>query len=493
MAKHQDDELSSLLSQYNADEEQSNPRIMIVDDDADVRESLAESLREYRVITCDSGKAALMNMDDDIECVIMDAKMPGMNGFKATRAIHERFPDTPIMIHTAYQKEHNISDVVELGVQGYIPKGSNDINDIRLKVSSLCEIHRLRKERKLYENHLEDLVAEQTWLIKETQHHLMAAESMAAVGRAMGGTSHNIKNAVMTLTSTIEELTDIYGRLEETVSTLSRRDEWANIKMIGHEVKDYHAQNDRDSPEEVRERRSSIQARLMTEALPTRYAKELAKCHVSEESLNDLIRVMHDGDDEPVISYIRDMRNLSVNLKMQENIKGRIFRAVHAIKHNMQDIDSYVADYDIHQGLESTVELLSYPVRNRITFKRDYKDVGTINAYPGLLNQVWHYVVGNAIEAIEDTGTVEITTDCEDDGVLVGIRDDGMGIREEYLPKVFNPYFTTKGNGIGGGLGLSFAYNIMDEYGGSIKIDSEPGIGTTVNIYIPRESRHKKE
>ena len=67
--------------------------------------------------------------------------------------------------------------------------------------------------------------------------------------------------------------------------------------------------------------------------------------------------------------------------------------------------------------------------------------------------------------------------------VRIAVSDHGIGISEEHLPKIFDPYFTTKRKG--SGLGLATSYSIMKNHGGTMTVQSEPGVGTTFHIYLP--------
>ena len=116
---------------------------------------------------------------------------------------------------------------------------------------------------------------------------------------------------------------------------------------------------------------------------------------------------------------------------------------------------------------------------------------------------VFRNVVTNAVEAMPDGGTLTIkaenlTVEGQDSGlpldpgdfVHISIQDQGKGIAEEHMKKIFDPYFSSKQRGTqkGMGLGLTTAYVIVKQHQGHFQIESSPGVGTTVNIYFPAES-----
>ena len=99
-----------------------------------------------------------------------------------------------------------------------------------------------------------------------------------------------------------------------------------------------------------------------------------------------------------------------------------------------------------------------------------------------LYGQVFNSLLANAVEAIQTQGTVVLTAALSDDGkrVRVSLRDDGPGMTREQLAKAFRPFFTTKTKGLG--VGLPLAKRIVERFGGTISIDSEPGRGTVVDL-----------
>jgi len=100
-----------------------------------------------------------------------------------------------------------------------------------------------------------------------------------------------------------------------------------------------------------------------------------------------------------------------------------------------------------------------------------------------LLRQVIDNLTRNAVEAIENEGSVEIETDFVDRFVVIRVRDSGVGIPGDVLSKLFEPFFTTKSHGTG--LGLATSQQIMFEHNGHLLVESQPGKGTTFSLLLP--------
>ncbi len=107
----------------------------------------------------------------------------------------------------------------------------------------------------------------------------------------------------------------------------------------------------------------------------------------------------------------------------------------------------------------------------------------TIKLDPDLMKQVLINLIKNAIEAINEQGSLKISSRLEKSVVKIEISDTGCGISEKYLKEIFNPFFTTKKKGTG--LGLTISYRIVKAHGGIIKIKSKEGKGTTCTILLP--------
>jgi len=123
-----------------------------------------------------------------------------------------------------------------------------------------------------------------------------------------------------------------------------------------------------------------------------------------------------------------------------------------------------------------------------IEIRRDYgRNLPELLLDPNQIEQVFINIFLNAAQAMQGEGVLAIRSwlDPEGDEVLFSITDNGCGIPEAHLAKVFDPFFSTKENK-GTGLGLSVSYGIIQEHGGSIEVHSEVGVGTTFTLRFPR-------
>lgn len=103
------------------------------------------------------------------------------------------------------------------------------------------------------------------------------------------------------------------------------------------------------------------------------------------------------------------------------------------------------------------------------------------------IKQVLINIVKNGIESMQRGGTLSIEAAAEQDAAAIRIADQGTGIPPEALARLGDPFFTTKENGTG--LGLAVSYKIVRNHGGRIEVSSKPGAGTTFTIYLPVEGR----
>jgi signal transduction histidine kinase len=110
----------------------------------------------------------------------------------------------------------------------------------------------------------------------------------------------------------------------------------------------------------------------------------------------------------------------------------------------------------------------------------------------GRLHQVFLNILSNAIQAIENNGTIDIRTRTRKGRIIISISDTGCGISQDLLPKITDPFFTTKEPGKGTGLGLSITYNILRDYEGTLEFESQKDSGTKAIISLPLSGKAGK-
>jgi signal transduction histidine kinase len=105
----------------------------------------------------------------------------------------------------------------------------------------------------------------------------------------------------------------------------------------------------------------------------------------------------------------------------------------------------------------------------------------------GQMKSVISNLVINSLDAMPDGGLLRISTRRASgpERVIIEVRDNGSGIKKEHLPLIFDPFFTTKETGKGTGLGLSITLSIVERHGGTIRVSSEEGAGTSFVIELP--------
>jgi signal transduction histidine kinase len=147
-----------------------------------------------------------------------------------------------------------------------------------------------------------------------------------------------------------------------------------------------------------------------------------------------------------------------------------------------------VSEFDVNEGLKSVVYLAKSVIPNSIDVVEAYGPLRQIVCTPSQLNQIFLNLIINASQAIEGEGRITVATREEGQFVRIDVADTGTGIPLEIHERIFEPYFTTKPEGVGTGLGLNIARDIARAHGGDITVDSRPGHGATFTVMLPIEA-----
>jgi len=309
-----------------------------------------------------------------------------------------------------------------------------------------------RQELELWAQTLEQRVQERTYEIQEKnqrlteliekmkkiQEQLVQSEKMASLGQLVAGIAHEINNPVNFISSNITPLKNYIRDVKQLIT------HYDQMRCLNSEQQT-----------EIDRIKQTIEFDLLI------------------NDLDDLIKDIETGAVR-IRRIVQDLRNFS-----------RLDEAELKI-------------IDIHESLDTTLNLLGHLYENRISVHKRYREIPPIECYAGQLNQVFMNLLANAAQAFDRKGNVWITTSVQDENasrervqgerrrkVRISIRDDGRGISENVLPKIFDPFFTTKDVGEGSGLGLSISYGIIEKHQGEITVTSRVGEGTEFTIILP--------
>ena len=265
---------------------------------------------------------------------------------------------------------------------------------------------------------------------KELESQLVQTEKLASIGHLAAGVAHEINNPISYVSSN-------YTTLEEHVRRLL----------------------------EVLEAYEEARPAIRDEALARRL-----------EQLGERVELAFVKEDVAVL--LRESR---------EGI-GRVRKIVQDLK-NFSRVDAE-DDWqwtDLHQGIESTLNIVASELKYRADVVREYGDLPEVKCLPSQINQVLLNLLTNAAQAMERFGRILLKSWADERQVFLSVQDNGKGMPAEVLGRIFDPFFTTKPVGQGTGLGLSISYKIIQQHGGTIRVASEPGRGTRFLISLPRE------
>lgn len=280
------------------------------------------------------------------------------------------------------------------------------------------------------------------WEIQSTQSVLLQSEKMSALGEMVAGVAHEINNPVGFIHGNLEHIENYLQDLIQAIYIYQQH-----------------------SPE-----------------LPTSTLEELQELEVDFliQDSGDILKSMKLGT-QRICEIVLSLRNFS---RLDE---------------------AEIKLVDIHEGIDSTLVILAHRLKANsqqpeIEITKNYGTLPKVECYAGQINQVFMNILSNAIDAFEEINQnlsyqeiqanpnqICIYTDVIDnEQVNICIKDNGPGIPEHIIDKLFNPFFTTKTVGKGTGLGLSISYKIVTEkHQGSLQCQSEMGKGTEFIVQIP--------
>jgi signal transduction histidine kinase len=328
--------------------------------------------------------------------------------------------------------------------------------------------------------------------LRQNEALLHEKEKMAGLGTLAAGLAHELNNPAAAVRRASDQLRELLLKWQKAMSALDALDLDADQTQ---RVKDLRLAIARHAVEPVdldalarSDRETEVEQWLAEHGLENPW--ELAPTLVGFGwKVADLEQLAEHFSDEQIAVLTESLGTGSAVYSLLDEVaKGaeRISEIVKAVKSYSYLDRAPVQAVNVHEGLDNTLVILRHKLKNNIHIIREYDpDLPQIEAYAGELNQVWTNIIDNAVDALNGQGEIKLRTSRDDGYVVVELSDNGPGIPPDIQSRVFEPFFTTKPPGVGTGLGLNIAYNIIHKHYGEIQLDSRPG-STTFRVRLPR-------
>ncbi|MBI4591783.1 MAG: response regulator [Candidatus Rokubacteria bacterium] len=489
-------------------------KVLIVDDDPDILDSMAEGLRTlgYDVLPASDGEAAFQVFRaEHPPLVITDLQMPRIDGLGLMKTIKAASPSTAVLIITGHADLDSAIQAVRQGAFDYLVKPF-DLETLLGRVNQALERHRLLAENEVLLAELEQRVQARTAALVESERRLHAlfngiTDSLVIVDQAFTIVAAN--EAAAALSGTPAEslivrncFRELFGREEvcegcpilesfatgrATSRSMSRRDSDGCVRYL--EVSGYPLADEGERPTEAVEHIRDVTEKVH-QAHHLHNSEKLAAvgqfaAGLAHELGNALAII--GGAVQFLLGCPGDRRQAS-----REYLEV-IHRNVAAAGGTIRDLLAFAKPREPSLRVLDVTESLD---RARLLLRGEFEKHGVevVRQYaPGLpriqgdreqLQQVFLNLLLNALQAMEDGGTITITAVFgPPEWVRVELTDTGHGISKEHLDRIFDPFFTTRERGTG--LGLSITHRHVEAHGGRLTVESQEGKGTRVTVLLP--------
>lgn len=315
-------------------------------------------------------------------------------------------------------------------------------------------------------------------------------EKLMSLGKLAAGLAHELNNPASAIVRSAKGLTELLAGVEDASRALGEAglnpEQLAAVAAM-REICLATPVTSVRSPLERADREDAMGAWLEAHGAAVGAAESLAETALTLEALDRLAAALERPALDIALRWVAAgcaARRIALEI---ERASSRIYQLVGAVKgFTRMDHATAPEDVDISRGLTDTLAVLQAKARAKsvaVTIEVEAA-LPRVQGIGGELNQVWLNLIDNALDAVAESGRVDVTAVRSGAKVVVRVVDNGPGIPEDIRKRIFEPFFTTKGVGQGTGLGLDIARRLVQRHDGEIDVDSQSG-RTEFRVSLP--------
>jgi two-component system, NtrC family, sensor kinase len=304
---------------------------------------------------------------------------------------------------------------------------------------------------------------------------LVQAEKNNALGVLMSGIAHEINTPLSAIKASSENISlslkDFIDKISNENSQI-RNEEWQLISKILSDLED---PKEALSTREIRAKKKELAKYLSEKGISE--AEDIAEIFTGLGIYQDLIpyeSLIFNKNFRNILDIIKILHGIRLKSTTIEYSSGRISKIVKSLKSFTQyDQSGKMTLIDIREGVETVLTIYHNFLKQGIEVITNYEPIPGIYCYSDELNQVWIHLIYNSIQAMNGKGILKIDIFSLNEEVCVSIEDNGPGISDASLDKIFEPFYTT--NPKGSGLGLYLTKKILQKHNAVLEFESKPG------------------
>lgn len=496
-------------------------KILLVDDEESIRNIMRMTLEldGYEVSMAEDGVRALELFEKEKpEVVLLDVKLPGMDGIEVLRRIRAVDPDTEVIMITGHGDMEMAVECLRREASNFLTKPISE-ELLSLSLKRAMDKIALTKKLKRYTRNLETLVREANVELERAyqfRENIIENSPDAIVCVRKGGEITIFNSAAEKLLGYRKRevigkmnIVHIYppGDAKKIMKDLRSVDfggpgilqkrEVMLLDKTGAQIPVFISaailyEDGRESGSmgiftDMREKLKLERQLLRSEKLSSLGKLSAGIAHEINQPLTGVLTFAHlllrqHKNDE------KTRKDLEVIVRETTRIRG----IVQGILDFARETPMQKRPRRIEEVVDQTLEIVVHQQRFfGISLVKQYDpSVPEVVIDSNLMEQVFMNVILNALEAMTGSGTLTVGTRVSERWAEVNFTDTGQGMPEEMLDRIFDPFFTTKDSteGMGMGLGLAVSYGIVKNHNGDIQVTSRPGKGTTFTIKLPLEN-----